>query len=524
MKKLTIILIFLLMFSFVISGCGDKSSQTSEPAPSQTSEPAPVDQSPKPGGTLKLFVSSVSNIGFPSTMGAMSDGWVSSVALETLFRFDLQGNVVPLLAKDWKADYEAKTITIMLNKGKGIKFHDGTDFNAEAVKWNLDTYRSSQKPELKKVTSVDVVDDYTVRLNLSSFDNSIITYLTGNAGRMISPTAFENNGQEWVEQNPVGTGPFQFVSWTKDVNVKFKRFDEYWGGKPYLDGVEWVFYKDQLVAQMDILAGNLDAMAVPDPENMKEIETTGKFNTVFTNDTLQPVLMPDTKNTNSPFAKLEVRQALSYAIDQETLAESIGMGYFRPQNQLAQPGTWGYNPNVAGYPYNPEKAKELLASAGYPNGFDTTLTYFAYNKTVTDSVTALQQMLKQVGINAVQNPVTRANYIELGNKGWDGLLRVHLPSSPDPLVTLANFSAGQQYVSMYVPDEFVQKFDKAVNEVTFEGKQKAVQELMSVVDKYAIWSFLPEERTITAKSKRVQDDWYGEMPNRYINPMVWLSE
>ena len=108
-------------------------------------------------------------------MTGQTDGQTSSVCLETLFRFDANGNMVPLLATDWKANPAAKTITVTLRKG--VKFHDGTDFNASACKWNLDQYRGGGRPELKKVVSVDIVDEYTIRLNLSEFDNTIITSL-----------------------------------------------------------------------------------------------------------------------------------------------------------------------------------------------------------------------------------------------------------------------------------------------------------------------------------------------------------
>ena len=141
---------------------------------------------------------------------------------------------MPLLATDWKADATAKTITITLRKG--VKFQDGSDFNATVCKWNLDQYRASAKGELKKVTSVDVVDDSTVRLNLSTFDNTIVTNLANcsDAGRMISEQSFNaNGGKDWAAKNPVGTGPFQFVSWTKSVGS-------------YLEEIRWLLGRQAL--------------------------------------------------------------------------------------------------------------------------------------------------------------------------------------------------------------------------------------------------------------------------------------
>ena len=524
MKKIYIPLIMLLVCSLVLIGCGSKSAPTKSAA---TPSPTTAAQTPKSGGTIKIAVLEPTVLGFPSTMTGQTDGQTSGVALETLFLFDKENNVVPLLATSWKADPVAKILTINLNKG--IKFHDGTEFNAEAVKWNLDQYNAGRKPELKKVTSVDVVDPFTVRLNFSIYDNTVITSLAngGDAGRMISPTAFKKNGQAWAEQNPVGTGPFQFVSRTKDVGIKWKRFDDYWGGKPYLDGVDMVRYADPSVALMDFKAGNVDILSIPDPKEAKDMETTGKFNVIVTSEGGIPALAGFAKDPKSPFAKIEVRQALTYAIDVNTLAKSFGLGYYKVQNQWAIPGSWGYNPNLVGYPYNPTKAKELLAAAGYPNGFDTTLSFFNNVQTQVDECTAIQKMLKDVGINAKLNPLTRPAFAEAASngKGWDGIIRMQRFSSPDPLVTFANIAAGQEFAGVYLPDEFKSVFAQGIAADTFEGKQKLVHQLMSLTsDKYAMATFLYIQPSVFAKSKRIHDDMYGVLPYRYISPKTWISE
>ena len=355
-KQIYLILALCFIFSMAFF-----SYAKAAPTPSPT---------PKYGGILKWHVAEPFSLGFPGTMTGQTDGQTSSVCLETLFRFDANGNMVPLLATDWKANPAAKTITVTLRKG--VKFHDGTNFNASACKWNLDQYRGGGRPELKKVVSIDVVDEYTVRLNLSEFDNTIVTSLgnTGDAGRMISPTAFNTNGKAWCEKNPVGTGPFQFVSWQKEVAIKWKRFDGYWDGKPYLDGIENLRIADTTVQLMAFKAGDLHMM-IPDPKVAKSLEAEGKYNFAVPPEGQVPALAGYARDPKSPFADLRVRQALSYAVDVKTLSNAIGLGYWKVQNQWAIPGTWGYSPTVVGYPYNPQKAKDLLAQAGYPNGFKT---------------------------------------------------------------------------------------------------------------------------------------------------------
>lgn len=521
MRKLFTTLIVLLIVSFILGGCGNESAQT----PGSKS----AAQTTKSGGTLKIYIQEPTVLGFPPKMNGTTDSVNSSVAVETLFIFDKQGNMVPHLAKAWKSDPVAKTLTITLNKG--IKFHDGTDFNAEAVKWNLDNYQLAKKPELRSVKSVDVVDNDTVRINFSTFDNTVITNLANGissyAGRMISPTAFKKNGEAWAEKNPVGTGPFQFISWTKDVGIKWKRFDEYWGGKPYIDGIDMIRYADPTVALMDFKAGNLDILYIPDPKDVKELEATGKYNVVVADEGQMPELIGYAKDPKSPFAKLEVRQALSYAIDAEAIAKSFGLGYYKVQNQWAVPGSWSYNPKVVGYPYNPAKAKELLAAAGYPNGFDTTLNFFNISQAQVDESLAMQKMLKDVGINAKLNPMTRPAFSEAASKGkgWDGILRMQKFSSPDPLLTYALEVGSKEAVGMYLPDEFKQVYDKGIAADTFEGKQELVHQLMSLAtDKYSMATFLYMQPYTVVKSKRIHDDLYCEVPGRYLSSKVWISE
>lgn len=511
-KTIYLILTLCLIFSMAFF-----SYAKAAPTPSPT---------PKYGGILKWHVAEPYSLGYPGTMTGQTDGQTSSVGLETLFRFDANGNLVPLLATDWKADPAAKTITLTLRKG--VKFHDGTDFNASACKWNLDQYRGGGRPELKKLASVDVVDDYTVRLNLSVFDNTIVTSLgnTGDAGRMISPTAFNTNGKAWCEKNPVGTGPFQFVSWQKEVAIKWKRVDGYWDGKPYLDGIEMLRIADATVQLMAFKAGDLH-MLIPDPKDAKSLEKDGKYNFAVPPEGQVPALAGYAKDPKSPFADLRVRQALSYAVDVKTVCNAFGLGYWKFQNQWAMPGTWGYNPNVVGYPYNPQKAKDLLAQAGYPNGFKTSAHFYNLTPIYIDEMSAIQLQLKAVGIDVTLDPLQRPKFAEMASlgKGWDGIARMQGYSSPDPLLKYAGVVAGQEFAGVYLPPEFTALYTQATSAPDFATKQKLVYQLMTLAtDKYCIATHLYLQPAPIFKSKRIHDDLFGVIPFRWLSPKTWLSD
>lgn len=483
-------------------------------------------QSPRYGGTLKWHVQDPYSLGYPATMTGQTDGQTSSVCLETLFRFGLKGEIVPLLATGYQADPVKKTITITLRKG--VKFHDGSDFNASVCKWNFNQYRAGKRPELKKVTSIDIVDDYTIRLNLSVFDNTIINTIANasDAGRMISRKAFEANGKDWCENNPVGTGPFQFVSRKKDVSIKWKRFDDYWGGKPYLDGIDLVIIKDATVTLMAFKSGELDILITRNTRDAKALEEEGKYTTVIRPMGQVPALAGYAKDPNSPFAKLKVRQAMAHAVNGAALAKAFGLGYWKPHNQWAVPGSWGYNNDIKGYPYNPEKAKKLLAEAGYPNGFKTTLNFFNFGKEYVDEMTVIQGFLKAVGIDGKLNGLQRPGFAEMASlgKGWEGVLRLQGYSSPDPLVKYAGIAGHQEFVGVYVSPEFTDLYNKATMASDFKTKQKLVHQVMKQSVDDCIAAHLYVKMAPIVKTKKLHDDLFGEVLYSYLSPKAWLEE
>jgi peptide/nickel transport system substrate-binding protein len=539
MKRLFYPLAIILILSLLLIGCSSSPTSpasTAKPAASTppntptTSAPPKTSASstvtPQSGGTLKIHLKGVlDEIGVPWKWGGFDTGLSVSSCLETLFRIDPQGNFVPLLAKEWKADTSARTLTITLQKG--IKFQDGTDFNAAAVKWNMDQYKSSPKAShLGSVSSIDVVDEYTVRLNLSQFDNNLMLNLARDAGRMISPTAYKTNGDDWAQKNPVGTGPFSFVSWQKDVSLKFKRFDGYWGGKPYLDEISLIWYADSTAALLGFKAGNLDILQ-PDPNVAKDLQDSGQYVVDTRTDSPWYGLNLDTlKDPKSPFTDIKVRQAIAYAFDTKTLANSLGYGYYMPTNQFAVPGSAYFNPNIVGYPYNVQKAKDLLTQAGFPNGFKTTLSYYASSQGATDEITVYLNYLKAVGIDATPVAMQRPGYNDVAglNKGFNGMLQFFVGAA-DPFSSLTDLAQGRVFGGFYRPDEYVNAFNQALAEPDPAKMKQLVWQANSLaVDKYCMLTNLYIKATPIAKSKKVHDDGYGPNYFLYLNPMTWLSK
>jgi peptide/nickel transport system substrate-binding protein len=447
-KKPSINLVYLgvslcVILLLIASGCGTKTESPTAAQPTATSQPAATAQTPQHGGTLIISLPNDTNIIGDPAVTQKYGKVMQKPAVEALARFNEKGDIVPWLAEGWETDPVAKTLTVTIKKG--IKFHDGTNFDAAAVKWNWEHQINMKKQEMQSVGSIDVIDDYTVRANLKQWDSSIVYDCCWFAGGMASPTAWETHDQGWFEKNPVGTGPFKFVSWQHDVSVIFEKFDGYWQeGKPYLDGIKFIFIPDAAVRQADFEAGETNLIFQVPPDMANTLKMTGKYiETTLKNGngTTQWMLAPDSGHPDSIFYDAKIRQALEYAIDKDTIANSLFYGYYVVSNQWGPPENSAYSPNYKGRPYNPAKAKELLAEAGYPDGFNT---YILGKPSDKPMLLALQSNLAEAGINL------ELNILEVGAlisgpvmQGWDdGLLLMAVQPNGDVLSRLGWVQTG----------------------------------------------------------------------------------
>ncbi len=359
-----------------------------------------VAQQPRTGGVLKIAMAQdITSLGNFLKLRNDETNFVLPW-METLLKMDNEGITAPNLVKSWKIDQPNNSVTLYLQQG--VKFHDGTEMDAEAVKFCLVDFRKAMGVSpIIALASVDVVDKYTLKCHLSRWANTFLYSLSMKDGMVFSPTAYKKNGQDWLLNNPVGTGPFKYVSGEKGVSYKFARFDDCWRGKAKLDGLEYVIITDPVTRLASFMRGEEHVIVNPDFKDIGPLEKSGKYR-VFSAPGVIYGIVNDGSNADSPFANLKVRQAVGYAIDSKSIADSLGYGYWTlcPRNQPTQPGRWADNPSVAGFKYDPAKAKQLLAEAGYPNGLQTTFYSINQPRYIVDFVTAMQGMLTKAGINA----------------------------------------------------------------------------------------------------------------------------
>ena len=481
--------------------------------------PAPT-SGPKTGGTLKIGIKTecVHTMLSFSLTGTGVDYYYSWPVYESLFKPNAEGSVDPWLLESYEMNKDALTYTFHVRKG--ITFSDGTVLDAAAVKWNLDHYLqvgAKVAALLSSIKSVEVLDDYTVQLHLSTWSSILPYAFSRECGYMYSPTYFKEHGKEWCDQHPCGTGPFVMTEWNYDVSKKFKARSDYWGGKVNLDSVEYIIYTDPLVAQAALRSGEIDAYLAPDAETAKSLAASGiDIKTCSVKASSYMLCFNSLNQTgDDPTGILEVRQAICHAIDFNALVEAVWGNFAQVRNQFGV-GKHFYSDSVKGYDYDPKKAKAMLVAAGYPNGFEIDLKT-EDSSALVNSATIIQQYLAEVGIKAHLSILSGADG-NAAEAGWGKGLWVH-GSSVYVSAPMQMASMFRQHLTGHVlgltnllrPDDVESNLALAVSASSDEESVKAVGEANRLLtDKYCIIDNFAEVATLFAVNKYVKDSGIGE--------------
>jgi peptide/nickel transport system substrate-binding protein len=331
-------------------------------------------------------------------------------------------SVAGVLAESWRSP-DAKTIVFKLRQG--VQFHDGSSFDAQVASWNFlrarDHAKSMIKATLRVIDTVRALDKQTLEIKTKD-DNAalirVLAHVNGGLVRMVSKAAFDKNGEEWLQRNPVGTGPFKFRRWITDDRVILDRNPDYWeagaDGKalPYLEGLVLRYIPDPTVSLVDMRAGAvhlIEGMALKDIATLRADPSLAYVELPWAG---QIYFMMGFNTGTSPFNDVRVRQAALYGIDRVGMHKTLGFGVGAPQYY----GNWfpsvlGYDEGVLKYEYNPDKVRQLLREAGYPDGVSIELKVIAREpeNTIGEFV---QQMWTGVGIKTKLVSQERLSWID----------------------------------------------------------------------------------------------------------------
>ncbi|MFC5589770.1 ABC transporter substrate-binding protein [Sporosarcina soli] len=450
----------------------------------------------KKGGTL-VYARGADSVGLdPINITDGESIRVTHAIFETLFEYDENLELQPKLAESYEIADDELTWTIHLKKG--IQFHDGTDFNADAVVFNFERWMDTENPyhigdfpyypflyggfkgdPNHLIEYVKAVDESTVEIKLKEKTAPFISYLAIPMFGMASPEAVKTYNENFYE-HPVGTGPFEFESWAKNEKVVLKANENYYvEGQPYLDKLIFTVIPDNSARLNVLLAGEADIIDGMNPDDA---------NTVEANNDLQLIKRPSFNNgfmvfntQKEPFDNVKVRQAINMAIDKKGLVDAFYNGYADVAKNPMPPSLWGYNDEIVDYPFDPEAAKKLLAEAGYPDGFKTEIWTMSnprpYMPQPMKSAEVIQANLAAIGIEAEIKSFEWATYLEkTGNGehsmamfGWTGVM-----ADPDnflyPNLSSTNTEKPASNRAFYVNEEFTSLLQRA--RVTFEQEDR----------------------------------------------------
>jgi peptide/nickel transport system substrate-binding protein len=434
-KKFNLLLVLLLSLSIFVVGCSGNSTETAtegkEPENKKTEEKGDNPAAER-GNEIVIGVTGDPKNWDPIDTFLLDWSTVATSVFEALVDRNNDLEIGPGLAESW--EYLDDT-TLQFKLRQGVQFHNGEPFNADAVKFTFDRLlgkegaKGPQQANYTSIDNVEIVDEYTVNFILKSKDPVLITKLAGYGAAIVPPKYIQEKGDEHFNNNPVGTGPFKMISYEKDNNVVLEKNANYWKeGLPKLDKVTFRIIPESSTRIAELQTGAIDIMKKVEVSQVSAVKEESFL-------TLMDVGSPTVYQlrfdvSKAPVDDVLVRQAINYAIDKEAIIDEILGGYGNPISTFQSELSFGNNPDLKPYPYDPEKAKELLKEAGIAEGTEIDVFINGNDATFKEITQIISFYLGEVGlklnINAVEGSTLSSDLIpnakagQMYSMGWGG--------------------------------------------------------------------------------------------------------
>jgi peptide/nickel transport system substrate-binding protein len=443
---------------------------------------------------------------------------VYSNVLEGLVKIDRNGKIAPALARDLKISKDGKEYTFVLKRG--VKFHDGKPFDAEDVKFTFERLMdektgTAHREYYKDIDSLQVVNSHTVKIKLKSVNSMFLFNLARPDSIIVNRQAVDK-----IKNAPVGTGPFKFVEWIPGDHITLTKFGDYHRkGIPYLDKVTFKFIGDPSAQIASLKAGDIDAIAYDvSPENALLLEKDPKFKVLNGYTTTKVVL--STNNSRKPFNDVRIRKAMAHAIDRSALIKGAMSGYGVPIGSHMDPGNPYYINLTSAYPYDPQKAKQLLTDAGYPNGFEAVIKLperYVYARRTGEIIA---DMLSQVGIKLKIELIEWGQWIDRVFKNADYELTVIGHAEPFDI----NIYANPNYYFRYDSPKFQETLKKAEMEADLKIRKELYIACQKIITEDAVNGFLYALPSLPTMKKEVMN-WWKNYPMTAVDMTeVWIQK
>ncbi len=426
---------------------------------------------------------------------AAIDEVVYANVFEGLTRFDSSGAVIPALAESWDISEDGLTYTFHLHSG--VIFHDGSPMDSSDVVFSLERAMAEDSTNAQKglfagIESVEAPDAETVVVTLSAPNGLFLFNMAWGDAVIVAPESAENNAT-----NPIGTGPFEFVEWVQGDHVELAKFDSYWGEPVALDQVTFKFVGDPTAAFAAMMTEDIDAFPnFPAPETLPQLEADPRF-TVIVGSTEGETVM-SMNNGREPFDNILVREAIAHAINRQEIIDGAMFGYGTPIGTFFAPHNPAYVDLTGLSDYDPERSKELLAEAGYPDGFSATFHLPPVATYARRGGEIIAAQLREVGIEVELINVEWAQWLEgpFGAKEYDLTIVSH--TEPMDIGAYAN----PDYYFNYQSDEFNAVMEELNDTTDPDARTALLQQAQTIIaEDYATVFLFQLAKTGVANAK-----------------------
>lgn len=451
--------------------------------------------------------------GLDPTGGAASS--IGEVTLyniyETLTKINSDGSVTPLLAESWEVSPDLTTYTFKLRKG--VKFHNGEPFNAQAVKFSFDRAGSEKSTNKDKRTyqnlSTQVVDEHTVVLLTKEIDPDFPFMLGQATSIIVEPKSADSNATR-----PVGTGPYRLENWVKGSSITLAKWDGYRNAAAVkLKRATFRFIADPAAQVAALMAGDVDAFARVTPRSVTQFQGNNRFQVVVSGSRAKTILAMN--NKKKPLDDVRVRRAIAAAIDRKAVIQGAGDGYGAPIGSHYPPSAPGYIDTTAVNAYNPDKARALLKEAGV-NNLELTIT-LPPPPYARQGGEVIASQLSKVGITAKLQNVEWAQWLSnvYGNKNYDLTIISHV----EPF-DLGNFAKPDYYWNYNSP-KFNELYAKYKTTARAQDRTKLQADIQRMLADDSVHAFLYQPQWVTVANKNIRGLW-KDMPI-FVNDLSSLS-
>ncbi|WP_163581627.1 glutathione ABC transporter substrate-binding protein [Gracilibacillus saliphilus] len=419
-KHLVLMLSLLFVLSIALVGCAGDGEPEETTDENDSAEEG--NENEEAAGSGELVISLPSDVVSLSPQGN-NDTPSSNVReniYETLTTLNEDQEVEPGLATDWE---QIDDVTWEFQLQEGVTFHDGEEFNAEAVKKNFERLidediASPRAFLLEQVESIEVEDDYTVRIILEYPYAPLLANLAHDGTGIMSPAIIDEDYAQledggdvdgYINQNPTGTGPFELEDWSPGESITLTKNEDYWGDPAKLDSVTFKVVSEQSSRVAELETGVSHVADQIGPNNISRVDNLADASVLQAPSV--SVSYIGFNMQKEPFDDEKVRQAISMAVNKDEIINGVMNGVGIPAIGALAPPVFGYDDSIEGLPYDVEQAKELLAEAGYEDGFETTI-WTNDNEQRVDTAVALQSQLGDIGIDVEIEELEWGAYIE----------------------------------------------------------------------------------------------------------------